>query len=1542
MANMLDISTPDGVVSVPEIEFSADEASYFTKDLGPEGATSFLAKSATDEISQQFPELFNYTSLKDGTAKLFDLDPELASKPTNERALTDEAILKQFTNLEDVGFFTGFGRELLKSGPSGAAFFAGAKAGSAITSGIPPVNPLLVGVKFGVPVVTGTLAAFAGYDAGEDLSNFVFGDEALPIPSHRAAYEAGRTTAGGLAWLPMPFLISKNVSFGASTYLKNLDEIIKTGAPQTGLQRSKPPLSTKLISGVETLLNKTGQEFRDKPKRMAFLEGLSLSGATIGAFTAESVAPEEGVVRIPFEIAGGIAPQLAFGSVIKNFETIKSAIKKPFSAEGRKEIIEGAGLGTEKRQLEAVRRVRQILDEQGDDVEALIAALDDDSLTKQLGDLNLTAGQKTGNPTLMAIEASLASDSRGLGKTRNEAHLRANKAIRNLINALVATGDKTAIQEAAKLQKLRFDGYLAEQLALKSDRVLDAFKAVSKGGPINNKKLSEKLFEVTGSALAEARNQEKRLYRDIGNLDITSFVNTEGNPIDTPNFIRYFERNMPTTNEAYAEFLKDLGPLNNFVARKKIELGLEDVTPGQTANRLAEFDKVIEQIKARGVLPRRKDNLVLNVVDQARKDLDFGELDELDAGQLTTLLSTIRNNQPIQATDVFRGGTTRQASAERQRAFNQRKTNFKDALELVNTLRKRKIEEANIPISEATDELKPLTVNEIRDMRSLALTKGRALTASGEASKARIAYGFAEALLDDLNSAPEGVNAAFDTARAYSKSLNDTYTRAFAGNILSKAKTGAERIPPEILHTKLFVGGADPSYLRITQIEDIGNFAKDQGLEGADETIATIHGTLDQLIRNARAEAFDPETGTVNVAKLKDWNRKNADLLDNFPGLKADLEEAEKANVLLNQWVDKDKRIQKVINSQKTYRNLTGYENPTKAVVEAINSRFPTKSLMSMIRVAKDNPEALAGLKSSMLDAALVKAGGTSETFSPRALYETLFTKIPNALDRNTTLMNIMLKNDVIKEGEANNFKKLITEMVKLEAAESAGRLDEVIEGTGAIMDFYLRITGSAIGTKLQGAVFGGQGPGALVAAGAGSKALRNLFNSIPESMKTDVMTEVMENPQLLATLLRKTKDQQQKQNIASKLKKILAKAGYITIGKPVKESFRSAPFAIREIEEEEIDMTDPTFEGVGQQSSVDLPRQGFPTTQKAIVPTSGVNNRLAANVGTAPQAAPNPNQRQQFASLFPNDPISGLINAQQPVRLMAQGGAAYDMGLETDRAAQESIQSGLEGGSDNNQTQNQYSFSNIPTTISRGIGSLMNNIKGIPDVTGIQSFVRNTPVGMTTPMSFQTNIAGFPVSITPTVQQGGLGFLAEAKFEEGGAVDETGQDDDMDYTDVDYGYMSDEDGSTDDFDISTNIGKATGGTLVGEIPFDLFNLRDKMNQKALETYKRGQIPDFLYDEKGNISAVGGVAPTGSSLMGIPTNPISAIAMLGNLMGARTYTGYDPSLYAGGDPNSENGGIAGLPNAPVNTAEIRRRAIDLYNMDPNRYRLFGR
>ena len=304
MAENITIATPDGAINFPVIEFTSDEANFFTEEYGGERATSFLAKETIDEISQnpKLSNLFTYETLKDGTAPLFELDPANAEIDPKDRGLTDEDILKNLQTLKTPGFFTGFGREILKTAPSAAGFVGGAKIGGKLQQMIPPLGPVAIGVKFAIPVATGVLGAFGAYEMGDDVSEFVLGEEGIIIPSHKASYEAGRTTAGGLAWLPTPFMISKNVSFGAANYIKNLDEILKTGQQQIGLQRSKPPITTKLISGVETLLNKTGKEFRDKPKRMGALEGLSVGGATTGAYFAENLDPGGVAARIGFEM----------------------------------------------------------------------------------------------------------------------------------------------------------------------------------------------------------------------------------------------------------------------------------------------------------------------------------------------------------------------------------------------------------------------------------------------------------------------------------------------------------------------------------------------------------------------------------------------------------------------------------------------------------------------------------------------------------------------------------------------------------------------------------------------------------------------------------------------------------------------------------------------------------------------------------------------------------------------------------------------------------------------------------------------------------------------------------------------------------------------------------------------------------------------------------------------------------------------------------------------------------------------------------------
>ena len=74
---------------------------------------------------------------------------------------------------------------------------------------------------------------------------------------------------------------------------------------------------------------------------MGFLEGLTCQVPVGGAYVAEFFAPEEGVVRIPLKLQVVLPHNLFLVVLLKTLKLLKSAIKKPFSAEGRKEIIQG-------------------------------------------------------------------------------------------------------------------------------------------------------------------------------------------------------------------------------------------------------------------------------------------------------------------------------------------------------------------------------------------------------------------------------------------------------------------------------------------------------------------------------------------------------------------------------------------------------------------------------------------------------------------------------------------------------------------------------------------------------------------------------------------------------------------------------------------------------------------------------------------------------------------------------------------------------------------------------------------------------------------------------------------------------------------------------------------------------------------------------------------------------------------------------------------------------------------------------------------------
>ena len=124
---------------------------------------------------------------------------------------------------------------------------------------------------------------------------------------------------------------------------------------------------------------------------------------------------------------------------------------------------------------------------------------------------------------LLAIETSLSGTSPGLGKERAARNVTATNALRNVIAALVATGNPQALQEAAQLAEDVFASGMAARLQTATDQQIKAVQRVTGDSPESNRILSQRIYEIAEDQLKQARMKEKRLWNSVGSTNITKF-----------------------------------------------------------------------------------------------------------------------------------------------------------------------------------------------------------------------------------------------------------------------------------------------------------------------------------------------------------------------------------------------------------------------------------------------------------------------------------------------------------------------------------------------------------------------------------------------------------------------------------------------------------------------------------------------------------------------------------------------------------------------------------------------------------------------------------------------------------------------------------------------------------------------------------------------------------------------------------------------------------------------------------------------------------
>jgi hypothetical protein len=820
------------------------------------------------------------------------------------------------------------------------------------------------------------------------------------------------------------------------------------------------------------------------------------------------------------------------------------------------------------RESRAANRLYSILEENGTDIPRLIKALE---APLPGGVATPTAAQKTGNLGLTELENALGRHHARFAGESSEQGRQALRAYQLLIDRLKDVGDPAALRQAAQMRETMFNGMLDGRLAAADADAALKIGRITKDTPSARRQIGDIVKVETEIALRQARDYESELWNSAieGMTKPVSSVRVNKVDMEGPEAQRIFDRTGKWPQ----------------ISIKQPVLKAPVVKPSATAdvflNRAANVGEALfeDAIPA----PVRK------IMESLRVDKD--------------------------AVQRFKAGKVTEEYLETKKVPYGYKPNVSE-----------------------------IGVDELVNYRSTLLKMARESAGRGEMGNADFYGALAEGMLKDLSDIK---NPMFDNARQFSKSLNDVFTRTFAktasitGDV---TKAGAERLPAEILVQRAFGANADVTAQRMEEIEGAVKFMRNQYddavnrfgkrsaqaqalkpmAELADKQIVSVQDAQERVLRLAANKTVDPTTGRLNAKSLTKFVAENKTMLDKM-GITSDLDNAITAENALRTVIEQNSAMNKTIRGQTAFNQVLRFESPTAAINDALNSKFPVKSIGNMTKLASaGGPDAVNGLKSSLYDYAYTKAGGNTK-FNAQAFDEALFKPLaPNQ----PSLVNIMRANGLMTLTEVKNLRSLINPMLRVEDAMTNGRtLDTVVEGADAVTDLAMRILGSKIGTTASGG-----GPNSLIAASAGSKAIRQIFDKMPTISTRNVIEQAAKDPQFMALLLQRGRTEADKIRIARSLHAYMGAAGlnYANFEEP------PAPAPL----------------------SMSMPGNNLAATQLRQLP-SAPSTRGVPGFGKAPgPAKPGPtpgaapaggDSRSMFQSLFPFDTISPMVGGQQP-----------------------------------------------------------------------------------------------------------------------------------------------------------------------------------------------------------------------------------------------------------------------------------------------------
>lgn len=1014
----------------------------------------------------------------------------------------------------------------------------------------------------------------------------------VPLPL-RPATAVGGALVGGMA------------GFTGSELLDSLyfDEIAQRQRPEVAPYREGAKTWAEVLTSaphlmripvmqgnkVAEFISEIGKTARARPKTFVALEGVSGVPAGVAGGVSYAYDPEATGQRFLAETgAAMLTPTRLVGQVVG---TASDFLRDTFGKSGEA----GRALAAESK---AARHLQEILMEYGEDIPKLIRMLEKPlpgTVTAPVAGQKAgpTAAQKTGSQALAEIETALGNMGSKFGAETTQQGKEALRAYMLVVQRLIDTKAPGALVKAAEMRDRAFQAMIEARIA---DADKNAAAAITKlkfepNSQAARAEVGRIINEQTSWALESARQVERELWQQA---------------------LGQASAGVPKTQK-----LSELGISLMSDPRLERLLGPE------------EYLKVLQT----GIMPK------------TITTLEAPKLRASNTYQLFLEQMADVGNAAFDRVPPLIRGMMQELGAPKGAVL--RYKNLQNSPEALAT--------GKVDMKEmGSHQAREIPVKELINYRSDLLAAARTAAATPGGDPYGHLYGLlAESLLNDINKLQ---NPAFDAARSFSRQLNDTFTRTYARTATEAdvTRTGAQRVTPEILVSRAFGSNSDVTAQRMLEIEDASRFLRtqyDQAVqrfgpnspeaeklrpyaEMSDVSVASIQDSQARILRLMASQIVDPlNPSRLDPKRLQRFVNDNRTMLDKA-GLTNDLQDSVKAEMLLRQLADERSQLMTTVRDQQAFAKiLKGGENPTLAVTDVLNSRNPVQGIKGLIQFATESgPQAVAGLRASLMDYAFTRAGGM-DRFDPKAFQDVFFQPLGH---NKPSLANLMRQNGLMNPSERRAIVELTQPMLRIQAAiDNKAALEEVLGGQQVVYDFALKLAGGAAGKKAAG-----QGGPTLLAASAGSKVMRDVFEKMPAGMLRSTMEQAMRDPELLALLLKKPTDVADKYALARTIVARLSASGAVP----------AATINLIEIPpaqtEGQVREAARKLRGAGIREQAP-PLHGVPGIMP-VAPPASVPGRPPAQSPAAGKTSMGPANQKMYEALFPQDTISSLM-AMQP-----------------------------------------------------------------------------------------------------------------------------------------------------------------------------------------------------------------------------------------------------------------------------------------------------